>query len=268
LRIVSDGTEKKIVKVGNVEIGGEQPVIIGGPCAVESEEQIREIAFFIKEHGASILRGGAYKPRTSPYSFQGLGVDGLRYLKSAGREADIPVISEMLDLRDIDVIYEYVDIIQIGSRNMQNFSLLKEVGKLDKPVMLKRGMAATIDEWLNAAEYIASEGNDSIILCERGIRTYERYTRNTLDIAAVPIIKNISRLPIIVDPSHGTGRRELISPMALSSVAAGADGIMVEVHHYPEIALSDGSQSINLDEFSSLSQKVSTLYKCMKDNSI
>lgn len=265
LRIVSDTTRKKIVKVGDLLIGSPMPVIIGGPCAVENEEQICKIALHIKENGGSILRGGAFKPRTSPYSFQGLGIEGLKYLNKAGKMAHIPVISELLDTRDMDMVCRYVDIIQIGSRNMQNFSLLKEVGKLKMPVMLKRGISATIEEWLNAAEYIASSGNENIVLCERGIRTYETYTRNTLDLSAVPIIKNLSMLPIIVDPSHGTGRRELISSMSLASIAAGADGIMVEVHEYPEIAMSDGSQCINFMEFSVLSKKVLALSKYMKE---
>lgn len=258
-RIVSDTTRKKIVKVKGVEIGGNIPIIIGGPCAVENEEHICKIAMFIKKYGASMLRGGAYKPRTSPYSFQGLKDKGLEYLYNAGKISGLPVISELLDIRDIDIVCRYVDIIQIGSRNMQNFSLLREVGKLGKPVMLKRGMAATIEEWLNAAEYIASEGNENIVLCERGIRTYETYTRNTLDLAAVPVIKSMCMLPIIVDPSHGTGRRELITSMSLASIAAGADGVMMEVHEYPEIAMSDGGQSINLEEFSILSKKIIAL---------
>lgn len=259
LRIVSNNKHKKKIMTGDVVIGGGKSIIIAGPCAVESEEQITSIALSVKKNGATILRGGAYKPRTSPYSFQGLKETGLLYLKEAGLKAGMPVVSELLDVRDIDILLKYVDLIQVGSRNMQNFALLKEVGKSRKPVILKRGMSATIEEWLNAAEYIAAEGNEDIILCERGIRTFETHTRNTLDISAVPIIKGISMLPIIVDPSHGTGKRELITPMSLASIAGGADGIMVEVHQYPEIALSDGSQSINLDEFSTLSKKVKTL---------
>lgn len=264
MRIVSDLNRKKLIKVKDAEFGNGRPVIIAGPCAVESKELIEEIAVFAKMSGASVLRGGAYKPRTSPYSFQGLKEEGLEYLKGAGRQANLPVISELLDVRDVDIVRKYVDIIQVGSRNMQNFSLLKEVGKLDIPVMLKRGMSSTIEEWLNAAEYIAAEGNEDIILCERGIRTFERYTRNTLDISAVPIIKGISNLPIIVDPSHGTGRRELILSMSLASLASGADGIMVEIHRFPEIALSDASQSLNFEEFSILCQKVSFLSQSLK----
>lgn len=267
-RIVSNMSYKKIVKIGDVEVGGGAPVIIAGPCAVESEEQIIKIALFVKSKGASILRGGAFKPRTSPYSFQGLKDRGLEYLRKAGDAANIPVISELLDVRDIDILCKYVDIIQIGSRSMQNFALLREVGKVKKPVVLKRGMASTIEEWLDAAEYIASEGNENIILCERGIRTFETHTRNTLDISAVPVIKNSSMLPILVDPSHGTGKRELIEPMSLASICAGADGIMVEVHEYPEIALSDGSQSINLSDFELLAKKIYRLHDfvCMMDN--
>jgi len=264
LRVVTDKDRKKIINVKGVEFGGGNNVIIGGPCAIESSEQIVEIARFVKEKGASVLRGGAYKPRTSPYSFQGLKEEGLKYLKLAGKEASIPVVSELLDIRDIYVVCQYVDIIQIGSRNMQNFSLLKEVGKLNIPVVLKRGMSATIEEWLNAAEYIASEGNESIILCERGIRTFERYTRNTLDVSAVPIIKSMSILPIIVDPSHGTGRRELILPMSMAAIASGADGIMVEVHEHPEFALSDGGQSINFSEFAMLAKKATALAHFIK----
>lgn len=263
LRIVCDKKRKKPVMVRDVEVGGGRPVIIAGPCAVESPDQIFEIAGAIKKSGASILRGGAYKPRTSPYAFQGLGEEGLKYLRQAGDEYNLPVVSELLDSRDVDTICRYVDLIQIGSRNMHNYPLLKEVGRAKKPVMLKRGMASTIEEWLNAAEYIASEGNEDIILCERGIRTFEPYTRNTLDISAVPIIKGISMLPVIVDPSHGTGRRELVIPMSQAAVAAGADGIMVEVHPYPEIALSDGSQSIDMDAFSDLSMRITKLGQFM-----
>lgn len=267
-RIVSDKAHKKTVKIGDLEIGGNKPVIIAGPCAVESEEQIINTALFVKGKGASILRGGAYKPRTSPYSFQGLREIGLQYLKKAAEAADMPVASELLDVRDIDIFSKYVDIIQIGSRSMQNFTLLKEVGGLKMPVILKRSMAATVEEWLNAAEYIAAEGNENIILCERGIRTFETNTRNTLDLSAVPIIKNTSILPIIVDPSHGTGRRDLILPMSLAAIASGADGIMVEVHEYPEIALSDGSQSINLNDFEVLAGKVLKLGAFIKSSDI
>lgn len=268
LRIVSGDKNKKTIKVLNVEIGMKKPVIIAGPCAIESREMIIETALYVKEKGADILRGGAYKPRTSPYSFQGLKEEGLKYLKEAGDTANLPVVSELLDIRDMDIVCRYVDIIQIGSRNMHNFSLLKEVGKIKKPVILKRGMAATVEEWLNAAEYIAAEGNEEIILCERGIRTFERHTRNTLDISAVPVIKSMTTLPVIVDPSHGTGRRELVSSMSLASIAAGADGIMVEVHRYPEIAMSDGSQSLTFHEFSGLAGKIQALSDFLNNNNI
>ncbi|WFD12356.1 3-deoxy-7-phosphoheptulonate synthase [Tepidibacter hydrothermalis] len=224
-------------------------LIIAGPCAVESYEQLLMIAKFIKSKGANVLRGGAYKPRTSPYSFQGMKEEGLEVFKSVKKEVGIPIVTELMDARDLDKIYDVADIIQIGSRNMHNFSLLTEVGKQDKPVLLKRGMSATIKEWINAAEYIAVEGNTNIIMCERGIRTYNDYTRNTLDLAAVPIIKKETGLPVIVDPSHGTGIKELVKPMSLASFAAGADGIMVEVHPEPEKALSDGPQSLTFDEF-------------------
>ncbi|MCT4509235.1 MAG: 3-deoxy-7-phosphoheptulonate synthase [Tepidibacter sp.] len=224
-------------------------LIIAGPCAVESYEQLLMIAKFIKSKGANVLRGGAYKPRTSPYSFQGMREEGLKIFKSVKKEVDIPIVTELMDARDIDKIYEVADIIQIGSRNMHNFSLLTEVGKQDKPILLKRGMSATIKEWINAAEYIAVGGNTNIIMCERGIRTYNDYTRNTLDLAAVPIIKNEIGLPVIVDPSHGTGIKELVKPMSLASFAAGADGIMIEVHPEPEKALSDGPQSLTFNEF-------------------
>lgn len=265
LRIISDKSKKKIIRIKGVEVGGQTPVLIAGPCAVESYEQIVEIAGFVKKNGASILRGGAFKPRTSPYTFQGLQEKGLEFLRQAGDMYDIPVISELMDVRDIDIFLRMVDIIQIGSRNMQNYSLLKELGKVKKPVLLKRGISSTIEEWLNAAEYIASGGNEEIILCERGIRTFETSTRNTLDLSAVPVVKNASMLPVVVDPSHGTGRRELVLPMSQAAIAAGADGIMVEVHQHPEIALSDGSQSITLDDFSVLSHKIKTLSKFVRE---
>ncbi|KPU43993.1 phospho-2-dehydro-3-deoxyheptonate aldolase [Oxobacter pfennigii] len=256
MKIITDVSKKKTIRVGNVEIGGNKPIIIAGPCSVEDEEQVLKIALEVKNQDASILRGGAYKPRTSPYTFQGLGEEGLKYLKNAGIKAGLLTVSELLDIRDIDIVEGYVDIIQIGSRNMYNYPLLKEVGRLNKPVILKRGLSASIEEWMNAAEYIASNGNLNIILCERGIRTFETYTRNTLDLSAVPIIKGISCLPIIVDPSHGTGRRELIIPMSMAAIAAGADGVMVEVHYNPEEALSDGEQSLNFDEFARLCQRI------------
>lgn len=227
-------------------------VIIAGPCAIESYDQLLKTAKFVKSQGANILRGGAFKPRTSPSSFKGLKEEGLEILKAVKEETKLAVITELMDVRDLDKLYAVSDIIQIGSRNMQNFSLLTEVGKQDKPVMLKRGISATISEWIGAAEYIAKEGNQKIIMCERGIRTYNDYTRNTLDLAAVPIIKKETRLPVIVDPSHGTGVRELVKPMSLAAMACGADGLMIEVHPNPEEALSDGMQSLHFHEFEDL----------------
>ena len=230
----------------------EDKIIIAGPCAIESYDQLLKTAEFVKSKGANILRGGAYKPRTSPNSFQGLKEEGLEILKAVKKDTGMAVITELMDIRELDKLYEVTDIIQIGSRNMQNFNLLTEVGKQDKPVMLKRGLSATIGEWIGAAEYIAVEGNSKIIMCERGIRTYNDYTRNTLDLAAVPIIQNETGLPVVVDPSHGTGVRYLIKPMSIGAFAVGADGIMVEVHPEPENALSDGMQSLNFSEFEDL----------------
>ena len=230
----------------------EDKIIIAGPCAIESYDQLLKTAKFVKSKGANILRGGAYKPRTSPNSFQGLKEEGLEILKAVKKETGMAVITELMDIRELDKLYEVTDIIQIGSRNMQNFNLLTEVGKQDKPVMLKRGLSATIGEWIGAAEYIAVEGNSKIIMCERGIRTYNDYTRNTLDLAAVPIIQKETGLPVVVAPSHGTGVRYLIKPMSIGAFAVGADGIMVEVHPEPENALSDGMQSLNFSEFEDL----------------
>lgn len=230
----------------------EDKLIMAGPCAIESYEQLLETAKFVKSKGANILRGGAYKPRTSPNSFQGLKEEGLEILKAVKKETGLPVITELMDARELDKLCEVADIIQIGSRNMQNFTLLTEVGKQGKPVMLKRGISASISEWIGAAEYIAVGGNQKIIMCERGIRTYNDYTRNTLDLAAVPIIQKETGLPIIVDPSHATGVRYLVKPMSIASLAAGADGIMIEVHPDPVNALSDGMQSLHFDEFEDL----------------
>lgn len=250
--MILNGKNKTIVKVGNINIGDNNSVIIAGPCSVESREQIIEIATELKEIGVDIIRGGAFKPRTSPYSFQGLGEDGLKFLKEASDLTGIPVISELTDANNIKLICKYSDVIQIGSRNMHNYALLKAVGNTKKPILLKRGMSATISEWILAAEYIAYYGNKNIILCERGIRTFENYTRNTLDLAAVPIMKNKTGLPVIVDPSHGTGRRELIKPMSLAALGAGVDGIMVEVHKDPDNALSDGEQTLNFEQYKNL----------------
>ncbi|MCR8744992.1 3-deoxy-7-phosphoheptulonate synthase [Romboutsia lituseburensis] len=234
----------------------ENTLVMAGPCAIESYEQLLETAKFVKSQGANILRGGAYKPRTSPNSFQGLKEEGLEILKAVKKETGLPVITELMDARELDKLYEVADIIQIGSRNMQNFTLLTEVGKQDKPVMLKRGISASISEWIGAAEYIAVGGNQNIIMCERGIRTYNDYTRNTLDLAAVPIIQKETGLPVIVDPSHATGVRYLVKPMSIAALAAGADGIMVEVHPDPVNALSDGMQSLHFNEFEDLMKSI------------
>lgn len=237
------------IKVGNTVIGGDEFVIMSGPCAVESEEQVMETAKAIKKSGAQILRGGAYKPRTSPYSFQGMEEQGLRLMKEAKDETGLAIVCEVTSLEAIEAASRYVDMLQIGARNMQNFYLLKEAGKTGLPVLLKRGLSATIDEWLNAAEYIMAEGNPNVVLCERGIRTFETSTRNTLDISAVPVIKERSHLPIIVDPSHATGVRNYVAPLAKSAVACGADGLMIETHPNPAKALSDGPQSLTFDQF-------------------
>lgn len=245
--------EKIIVNVGDLKIGGDNPpVIIAGPCSVESRNQIIETAIALKEIGVDILRGGAFKPRTSPYDFQGLGYKGLEYLKEAGQITGIPVVTEVMSENDLDAVVECADIVQIGSRNMFNYPLLKAVGRISKPVLLKRGMSATILEWIMAAEYIAERGNMNIILCERGIRTFETYTRNTLDLSAVPIVGSKTGLPVIVDPSHGTGIRELILPMSKAAIACGADGLMIEVHLDPKNALCDGHQSITVEEYKNI----------------
>ncbi len=242
-------TKDTVINVNGIEIGAKEIVVIAGPCAVENKEQILETAKAVYSGGANILRGGAYKPRTSPYSFQGLGEEGLRYLSQARKETGLPVVTEVMDTRQMELVCKYSDIIQIGSRSMHNFPLLKEAGKCRKPVLFKRGLMATIDEYLHAAEYILSEGNQEIILCERGIRTFENYTRNTLDLSAVPVLKRQTHLPVIVDPSHGTGHSWLVPAMAKAAIAVGADGIMVEVHNKPLEALSDGQQSLYPEEF-------------------
>ncbi|MBN2204977.1 MAG: 3-deoxy-7-phosphoheptulonate synthase [Thermoleophilia bacterium] len=233
-----------VVEVGGVRIGGGHFCLIAGPCSVETSEQVLAAGRAVKAAGGHVLRGGAYKPRTSPYAFQGLGVEGLRMLAAAREETGLPIVTELMDPRDLDDVYEYADIIQIGARNMQNFQLLAEVGRRDKPVLIKRGLSATIEEWLMAAEYVVKEGNRDVILCERGIRTFETATRNTLDIGAVAVVKLASHLPVVVDPSHATGRPELVLPLSLAAVAAGADGVMVETHPNPEQALCDGPQSL------------------------
>ena len=244
-----------IVQVGNARIGGGYFVTIAGPCSVESEEQIIEVAMAVKESGADILRGGAFKPRTSPYAFQGLKDQGIRLLLEAKKASGLPIITELMNINDLDLFSE-VDIIQIGARNMQNFDLLKEIGKTKKPILLKRGLANTLQELLMSAEYIMSEGNENVILCERGIRTFETYTRNTLDVSAIPALHELSHLPVVVDPSHATGKSKLVAPMAAAAVAAGADGLMVEVHNNPSCALCDGAQSLTPAQFDAISHTI------------
>jgi 3-deoxy-7-phosphoheptulonate synthase len=255
--------ETTVIDVGGVKIGGDKIVIMAGPCSVESREQILETAWAVKEGGADILRGGAYKPSTSPYGFRGLEKQALEMLKEASIATGLPVITEVIDHREVPLVSEYADILQIGTRNMTNFILLEEVGKTKKPVMLKRGMSAKIEEWLLAADYILMGGNHQVMLCERGIRTYETYTRFTLDINAVPAVKGLSHLPVIVDPSHGTGKVELVAPIARAAVAAGADGIMVEVHPHPEKALKDGFQSLRPKDFKQLVEDLHNLSKAL-----
>ena len=244
--------EPTLVPIRDKLVGGNHLIIMAGPCSVESRGQIKEAAAGVRQWGADVLRGGAFKPRTSPHAFQGLGREGLQLLKEAADEVGLPIVTEVMDPRDVEAVSEVADVLQIGTRNMQNFSLLREVGQLRKPVLLKRGMSATIEEWLQAAEYICVEGNPYVILCERGIRTFETYTRNTLDISAIVAAKQLSHLPVIADPSHGTGRRDMIIPMALAAIAAGADGLIVEVHPNPARALSDGAQSLSIDQFGQL----------------
>jgi len=244
--------DKSIIRVGDVDIGGQRVVVMAGPCSVESEEQTIETAKAVKAAGASILRGGAFKPSTSPYSFHGLGEDALKILAAARDITGLPVITEVMDTRDVELVAKYADILQIGTRNMTNFALLTELGNIKKPVMLKRGMSSTIEEWLQAAEYIATKGNYEIILCERGIRTFETFTRNTFDVSAIPAVGGLSHLPIAADPSHGTGKSSLVPPVARAAVAAGADALIVEVHPTPEKALKDGAQSLNFAAFENM----------------
>ena len=245
-----------LIKIKDVTIGSNKVVVMAGPCSVESEVQIFTIAEIISKSGAKILRGGAFKPRTSPYSFQGLGEEGLKLLRRAGDKFNLLVITEVMEISQIKMVEEYTDIFQIGARNMQNFSLLKEVGKASKPVMLKRGLAATVEDWLMSAEYILSGGNKNVMLCERGIRTFETYTRNTFDLSAIPVVHKRSHLPVVADPSHATGLRDKVLPMARAAVAAGADALMVEVHHDPENALSDGPQALLPDQFNEMMRQV------------
>jgi 3-deoxy-7-phosphoheptulonate synthase len=245
-----------LVAVNGVTVGGRQLTVMAGPCAVESHDQLLEAARAVKDAGGHVLRGGVFKPRTSPYSFQGLGEEGLRLLSKARDEIGLPVVTEVMDPQQVPLVTIYADILQIGARNMQNYTLLHAVGHAQRPVLLKRGMMSTIEELLMAAEYILSHGNDRIILCERGIRTFEKYTRNTLDISAVPLLKQLSHLPVVVDPSHGTGNRELVEPVSQAAVAAGADGLLIEVHPHPEEALSDGAQSLEPERFARLMQRL------------
>jgi len=253
-------SEDSVIDVGKgVKIGGKKIVVMAGPCSVENLELLRDIAGKVKDAGAMVLRGGAFKPRTSPYSFQGLGEEGLKYLQQVGREFNMVTVSEVMDTRDVDLVARYVDILQIGARNMQNFNLLKEVGLTKKPVLLKRGLSSTIKDLLMSAEYILSEGNFNVILCERGIRTFEDHTRNTLDISAVPAVKQLSHLPIIVDPSHAAGKWGLVNPLCKAAVACGADGLIIEAHPHPEEALSDGAQSLLPNTFAQLMEELKAL---------
>ena len=255
--------EDTVIDAGGVKLGGGELAVIAGPCSVETEEQIVAIAEQVKAAGADMLRGGAFKPRTSPYDFQGLEASGLKLLLKAKKETGLPLVSEIMDASNLD-LFEDIDVLQVGARNMQNYALLKQLGRTNKPILLKRGISATYQELLTAAEYVLSEGNSNVILCERGIRTFETYTRNTLDVAAVPVLKGLSHLPAVVDPSHGSGRSELVSSLALAAVAAGADGLMIEVHNNPAAALSDGKQSITPAEFAELMKKIKKVKAAIK----
>ncbi|KYC45691.1 MAG: 3-deoxy-7-phosphoheptulonate synthase [Candidatus Methanofastidiosum methylothiophilum] len=248
--------ENTVIKIDGVEIGGKKIVVMAGPCTVESEDQIIAIAKEVKKSGATILRGGAFKPRTSPKDFQGLGEEGLKFLLKAKEETGLPIVTEVMDTRDVALVSEYADILQVGTRNMQNYALLKELGKADKPVLLKRGMWSTLKEFLSAAEYILAGGNENVMLCERGIRTFSDFTRNTLDLSIVPVLKAESHLPVIVDPSHGTGRRDIVKPMALAAIACGADGLTIEAHTNPQKAISDADQTISTSDLHGLMGEV------------
>ncbi len=256
--------EDTVVPVGDTQVGGGNLTIIAGPCSVESREQLLTIAWLVKEAGATMLRGGAFKPRTSPYSFQGLGPEGLDILREAREETGLPIVTEIMDAADLPY-FEDIDVLQVGARNMQNFDLLKAIGQTGQPVLLKRGMSATYQELLMSAEYIMSEGNEKVILCERGIRTFESYTRNTFDVSAVPVLRKLSHLPIVVDPSHAGGKRELVAPLALAGVAAGADGLEIEVHHDPARALSDGPQALLPDAFTKLVKQMNAMHDLVEE---
>lgn len=253
--------EDTVIKLKQTEIGGKNITLIAGPCAVENEDQIFTICEFLSKQNIKLLRGGAYKPRTSPYSFQGLKKDGLILMRQAADKYGMGVVTEVMDTNLVDEVYQYADILQVGTRNMQNYQLLRALSKIDKPIMLKRGMSSTLEEWLLAAEYILSGGNEKVILCERGIRTFETATRNTLDLSIIPLAKQLSHLPVIADPSQGTGIRELVTPMSIAAIAAGADGVMVEVHNHPEEALSDGPQSLYFDQVQNLQTKMTQAAK-------
>lgn len=256
--------ESTIVKVENVLIGNGHRVVIAGPCSVENEEQIIKSAQIAKKYGANLLRGGAYKPRTSPYTFQGLGIEGLKLLQQAKKVTGLPIVTEVMEVSEVEIVAEYADVLQIGTRNMQNFRLLQAVGRINKPVLLKRGMSATLQEFLMSAEYILSEGNYNVILCERGIRTFVDYTRNTLDLNIIPAVKKLSHLPIIVDPSHGTGKRDFVIPLSLAAIAAGADGVIVEMHPDPNKSISDADQTISPEQFADLMKKINALESLIK----
>ena len=257
--------EDTVIRVMDTSIGDGSLTVMAGPCSVESRDQLMDTVDFVAAHGATIIRGGAFKPRSSPYSFQGLGIEGLRYLAEARERSGMPVITEVMDPSQVDIVAEYSDILQVGTRNMQNFSLLLACGRAGRPVMLKRGFGATIEEWLMAAEYIASAGNPNVILCERGIRTFETMTRNTLDLTAVPLVHHLTHLPVIVDPSHATGKRWLVKPLAIGGIAVGADGIMVEVHPRPDEALSDAEQQLDFAMFASMMEAVTAVHDHVKD---
>lgn len=248
--------ESTVVWVGDIPIGGDGVVVIAGPCSVETRDQVTRTAFAVKLHGATILRGGAYKPRTSPYDFQGLGVGGLRLLREAGNAADMPVVTEVMSEDDVQIVSDYADMLQVGARNMQNFALLKKISKTTRPVLLKRGPSATVKEWLSAAEYLLHGGNENVVLCERGIKTFDTSLRNTLDLAAVALVKEMTHLPVIVDPSHATGKRSLIGKCAKAAIAIGADGVVVEVHPEPEKAWSDGAQSLTFENFAEMMDEI------------
>ena len=256
--------EKTVVRVGDAEIGGEQLAIIAGPCAVENREQLFAVAETVKRSGARFFRGGAFKPRTSPYAFQGLGEEGLKLLAEVREAFGLKIVTEAVDEASADLVDKYADVFQVGARNMQNFSLLKRAGRSPLPVLLKRGLSATVDEWLLAAEYIMAEGNYQIILCERGVRTFAQHTRNTLDLAAVPAVQRISHLPVVIDPSHGTGKNHMVTPLARAGVAVGADGLIIEVHNQPERALSDGAQSLTLEQYEQLAREVLAIHEVIE----